>query len=154
MKQHLDGIKNKRNSFHHFSLAYLLFRQIGYIIYRGFWRTSLKDKEIKMPVSIPVVKVEWTEFERGWGQRSDGVSIHLNLRDANTYIDNYWKKEKARRPGGAVPDEYEAPGNPKLCEVTEEFYKKLKLKKHKENFGIRIQKWDWNNLENKIVMAR
>ena len=57
----------------------------------------------------PVILVEWTESERGWGQRSDGVSLHLSTEAAQAYVDNYWAEEKKRNPSGDVPYEYVRP---------------------------------------------
>lgn len=63
--------------------------------------------------------VRWTEYERGWGNRPDGYSFHRNADEANQYIEAYWAREKARNPSGRTPDEYSAPGDPFLMEVSE-----------------------------------
>ena len=33
-----------------------------------------------------VVKIDWTETERGWGQRPDGKSFHISMEEAEKYI--------------------------------------------------------------------
>jgi len=38
--------------------------------------------------------ISWTESEAGWGQRSDGYSLHESQEDATAYIKEYWKREK------------------------------------------------------------
>lgn len=34
-------------------------------------------------------KVHWTEYERGWGQRPDGTTLHMNKSAADEYITHY-----------------------------------------------------------------
>ena len=70
-----------------------------------------------------IYEVEWTEFERGWGQRPDGVSYHISLEEAETYIKKSWN------PTGPVPDCYSQPSKPKLTEVNEELYKLVQKEK-------------------------
>lgn len=50
--------------------------------------------------------VSWTESERGWGQRPDGVSLHLTQEDAKDYISKHWEEEKKSNAGGGTPDIY------------------------------------------------
>jgi hypothetical protein len=64
--------------------------------------------------------VSWTEFERGWGQRPDGYSLHATM--------NAWKKYLATFQAtlsAAVPDEYSAPGEPVAVEVSDKLYAQL-----------------------------
>lgn len=49
-----------------------------------------------------VIADRWTEYERGWGQRRDGVSIHRTFEDYNAFVADYWKKNLK----SYVPDEY------------------------------------------------
>lgn len=63
-----------------------------------------------------VAEVEWTEYERGWGQRSDGFSYHRSIAEANEYIDAYWKKQPRE-----TPDCYRSPGKAKLVQVNAVF---------------------------------
>ena len=37
-----------------------------------------------------VFEIEWTEYERGWGQRPDGYTYHPTEQIAQKYIDDYW----------------------------------------------------------------
>ena len=59
-----------------------------------------------------VIEIEWTERERGWGQRPDGFSYHPNMEEATKYIADYWKKQPKE-----VPECYSAPGTARLVEV-------------------------------------
>ena len=85
-----------------------------------------------------VIKVPWVEYERGWGQRPDGYSLHLNVSDAHNFINEYWAKQPPRE-GGMAPDEYSAPEHTSawdIVEVTDETYEKVSLSKN----GIREYK--------------
>jgi hypothetical protein len=68
----------------------------------------------------------WTESERGWGQRSDGCTIHLSKEDYKDYVENYW----AGMPK-EVPDEYSRPDN-NLREVaiSDKLYEQVKKSKN------------------------
>jgi hypothetical protein len=76
-----------------------------------------------------VYKVNWTEYERGWGQRDDGDTYYPTLEAANQHIKEYWES----MPDGPAPDIYSKPGTPKLVEVDKATYdivhKKKKSKK-------------------------
>jgi hypothetical protein len=85
-----------------------------------------------------VVKVEWIESERGWGQRPDGISLHISQKEAEKYIVKYWKDQT----NDFVPDEYSYPEEPKSFDLNN---KKI-IKELKENKSIRI----WNNELRKI----
>lgn len=61
---------------------------------------------------IAVVEIEWTERERGWGQRSDGFSYHRNLDEAKEYVKKYWDGMPKE-----TPECYSAPDTPKIVEV-------------------------------------
>lgn len=61
-----------------------------------------------------VVELEWTEHERGWGQRPDGYTYHLTMEDAKKHIANHWAKHPVE-----VPNEYSSPETPKWVEVDE-----------------------------------
>ena len=61
-------------------------------------------------------EIQWTEYERGWGQRPDGTSYHATLEEAEQYIKEYWEEQ----PDGSAPDCYSSPGMPKLVEVSDE----------------------------------
>lgn len=77
----------------------------------------------------PVVRVNWTESERGWGERPDGYSFHLTKEDAEAYIKEYWDKMPKE-----VPDEYSKPGEPLLSQVNAKTFRKIKKSKN----GVRF----------------
>lgn len=56
------------------------------------------------PESLNIVYMTWTEYERGWGQRPDGVSFHLTTDDFNNYIEDTYKGR-----GNVAPAEYSNP---------------------------------------------
>lgn len=79
--------------------------------------------------------ITWTETERGWGCRPDGVSLHLSATDARKYVADYWEREKAQNPSGEVPHEYSRPdddGSPVL--VSKEIYDQIR----ESHNGIRL----------------
>jgi hypothetical protein len=51
--------------------------------------------------------IVWTEYERGMGQRPDGMSVHLTVEEAEAYLDRAWHN----RPMDETPDEYSRPEN-------------------------------------------
>jgi hypothetical protein len=64
-----------------------------------------------------VVVQEWYEFERGWGQRKDGISVHKSMGDALKYVDIEW----TQRQQLSVPNEYRKPnGSPYWTELPKE----------------------------------
>lgn len=76
------------------------------------------DKKRKTHV---VIAQDWMEYERGWGSRPDGCSLHLSEMDRKMFISAYW----ARMPDLA-PDEYsKETGTPYLVVVTNELYLRL-----------------------------
>lgn len=62
----------------------------------------------------PAILVHWTESERGWGQRPDGVSLHRSKEAAAAYIEEYWDRMPPRGPKGEVPDEYTFPHDARI----------------------------------------
>jgi hypothetical protein len=76
-----------------------------------------------------VIRRDWIETERGWGQRPDGYSLHLTPEDMRDFIDEYWESQPKE-----VPDEYSSPtGYPYPHEVSPETYEELRQSKN----GIR-----------------
>jgi len=65
-------------------------------------------------------KIEWTEYECGWGSRPDGYSYHATKELAKAYVDDYWKDMPKE-----TPDEYSRPSEPVLEEVSEELFNKI-----------------------------
>ena len=66
--------------------------------------------------------VEWTEYERGWGCRPDGHSVHRNLNEAQRFITVYLNNLPKE-----IPDEYSSPGEPKIMEVSESLQRYVNL---------------------------
>jgi len=60
--------------------------------------------------SIIVWKCEWTESERGWGMRPDGISLHVDEAEMQRYIKDYWDGMPKE-----TPHEYSRPEG--RCEV-------------------------------------
>ena len=85
-----------------------------------------------------VVCQEWTESERGWGCRPDGATLHVSKSERDSFIEAYWEKMPKE-----VPDEYSRPdGEPKLLDVDDETYAKVKAGEH----GIWLLQCDYSKL--------
>lgn len=65
-------------------------------------------------------RIDWIEYERGWGTRPDGSTLHKDRAAAEQYIRDYWARMPDRGPNGEIPDEYSAPGEPYLVTVDAE----------------------------------
>lgn len=61
--------------------------------------------------------IYWTEYERGWGQRPDGITYYTSKESAD---ESYNKAFEDR--GGGAPDDYTNPSKPVLVEVSEALY--------------------------------
>lgn len=80
---------------------------------------------------------QWTETERGWGQRPDGYSLHLTQNHSAEYI----KKYLAKMPDGPTPDEYSFPdGDPYQTEMD---ISETDLVRMGNNRGMRVYSNDW-----------
>lgn len=79
------------------------------------------------------VRVDWTEYERGWGTRDDGTSLHRDMEAAQAFI----LKLTGDR-SGPVPDEYSSPGEPRIVEVNDELHAYLQ---HETNYWFSVRKW-------------
>ena len=67
----------------------------------------------------------WTESERGWGQRPDGISIHASVVDRDAFINEYTAKVNNKT---SVPDDYSfASGNPKVAQIDSELLESIGL---------------------------
>lgn len=80
-------------------------------------------------------RIDWTEFECGWGQRPDGYTLYLTRERASQHIDDHWAAYKIQY-GNTVPDDYSAPSEPYLVECTEDIIKRIQWS---ETQYI----WDW-----------
>jgi hypothetical protein len=63
-----------------------------------------------------VVEVEWTESERGWGQRPDGFTYYPTLESAKADIAKHWLAMPAE-----TPDIYIRPSDPEFVRVDPTF---------------------------------
>ena len=76
---------------------------------------------------------KWEESERGWGQRPDGYTLHLEFEDINLFVQEMRDNEaKAGYGPGNAPDEYSRPcGRPYQTKVTEDkILKRLAASEH------------------------
>ncbi len=79
-----------------------------------------------------IVRQEWRESERGWGQRPDGYSLHLTPEDQEEFVKAYWDRMPDK-----TPHCYSFPsGKPEAFEVDDDIYQRIK---ESEN-GIRSWK--------------
>lgn len=74
--------------------------------------------------------IEWTEYERGWGQRPDGETYYATKEAAEAAY-----KEAFEGRTGSAPDYYVNPSKPKLVEVDEELYEKIMKRDLKEKIA-------------------
>lgn len=97
-------------------------------------RPATKAKPARAKPVRTVFVQDWEESERGWGTRPDGFTLHLTMDAHKTYVEAFWKRQKARL-GEATPDEYTRTcGEPRAIDVNETIYKKLV--KHKGKHGL------------------
>lgn len=77
-----------------------------------------------------VVRQDWIESEKGWGQRPDGCSLHKTVSDCKDFIDKYWSSMPY-----FVPNEYDCPvGEPYHISIPKELYNEMM----QNNLGMRI----------------
>lgn len=86
-------------------------------------KNHLIDKKPEVPPpAFTVYGISWTEFERGWGCRPDGWSLHKSEEDVSKYLENYRKSLPK-----SAPDEYSTSDSEKgkLIIVSESLYRKV-----------------------------
>jgi transcription elongation factor Elf1 len=81
--------------------------------------TDVKVKEPKLEV-YSAYRIEWTEYERGWGQRHDSYSYHASKEIADNHLD-------ALQCQGS-PDCYVRGEDPKLVEVDKDLWNEIQEK--------------------------
>ena len=59
-------------------------------------------------------RIDFTEFERGWGSRPDGYALFKTKEAAQAHFDHHWESY----PDGPVPDYYIHASEPRLVEFT------------------------------------
>jgi O-acetyl-ADP-ribose deacetylase (regulator of RNase III) len=96
------------------------------------WQLKLISDSQKIWSNIAILET-WTESESGWGQRPDGVSLHLTEDDYKEYVKNFWEGKS-----GPAPHEYSREdGNTKVVYVNDDIYNEIKGTKN----GLRL----WQN---------
>ena len=96
------------------------------------WESTKEDWQLKLiggsqnNMSNIAILETWTESESGWGQRPDGVSLHLNEGDYKDYVKNFWEGKF-----GPAPHEYSREdGNTRVVYVSDDIYNKIKETKN------------------------
>ena len=98
----------------------------------------LKLTPVSDPIYTPIrsaYRIEWTEYEQGFGQRNDGYSYYLTLEDAERAAQDYRDSLPSAEELGGVPECYVMPGTPKLVEVDENIYQSL-INKNGESVSV------------------
>jgi len=75
--------------------------------------------------------VEWTESERGWGQRPDGAYYYPTETIAKKETKKsltVMRKREAAIYNGATPDEYSFPETPRFVAVSKKLAKEIQEK--------------------------
>lgn len=70
-----------------------------------------------MPTKHVAFVVSWTEYERGWGCRPDGTSVHTDEAEADRFIAGYNERLKQLN-GNSVPHEYSDPTKVGILEIS------------------------------------
>lgn len=90
-----------------------------------------------MTTQKTIVMDTWTEYERGWGSRPDGMSIHLSVADHKEFVDEF-NKNHNNLP--SAPDEYTTADNrPTAIDVEESLYQLLVALKAEGKVGMFVQ---------------
>jgi hypothetical protein len=79
------------------------------------------------------VRIDWTEYERGWGNRPDGTTLHRTMEVAKSYIENHWSNQPNK-----APDEYSSPGTPRIVQISDFLYERLLI-----NDSIWVENTKW-----------
>jgi len=101
------------------------------------WENSKEDWQLKL-LKTPSVQYDkvaimetWTESEAGFGTRPDGVSLHLNKEDYQSFTKDFWDNNG----GGPTPSEYSREdGKTQVINVTDDVYKEIEETKN----GLRL----------------
>lgn len=67
---------------------------------------------------IAAYQIDFTEHERGWGQRPDGSMLFPDKATADAYAISYTAKERELMKANPSGDCYSTPGTPRLVEIT------------------------------------
>ena len=91
-----------------------------------------------------ILVLSWTEHERGWGQRPDGISLHVSQEALTTYVDAYWKRQPKD-----TPNEYEAPGGPATAHECDDSVVALVAQEK----GLRLGRGSYNLTKSSITLV-
>ena len=97
-----------------------------------------------------VICVPWYESEQGWGQRGDGVSLHLDSETAEEYKTNHMEWQSSLHPEGEVPYEYNFAERGKEILVNKTLYNKIKKSK---NGTLRLDNFEYRKVRKEFVMG-
>lgn len=89
---------------------------------------SMCEDEKEETRTYVVIRKNWIESERGWGQKPDGYSLHLTEEDMKEFIREHWAEWPDK-----VPDWYYGPdimSSPRPFEVDEKTYNEIKESEH------------------------
>lgn len=88
----------------------------------GIHKAAVPTTETFKAKTIKVWVQKWTERERGWGQRPDGYTLHIDKDDIDRFVKAMRDREAAQGFGEHnVPDEYSSPeGKPYQTEMAED----------------------------------
>ena len=92
----------------------------------GKWYVDLQRKAKTDLPAGPLLAVcqDWEESERGWGVRHDGFTLHISSDECKRYITAYYEEHNNQN---RAPSCYtRASGSPRLVEVSEDTYLKVK----------------------------
>jgi len=95
---------------------------------REQWQLDLLEESDVL--NKTVIMETWTESESGFGQRPDGVSLHLTRDDYDAYVKDFWHGK-----GGGAPAIYtREDGNTTVVNVGQKLYNEIKNTKN----GLRL----------------
>lgn len=70
-------------------------------------------------------RIDWTEYEKGWGDRPDGTTLYLSLDRARAHIGRHWQALKDKH-GERTPDEYSVPSEPRPIWAPQDLHDKVR----------------------------
>ena len=84
---------------------------------------STSKKTVNSSIKNILYAVTWTERERDWGQRPDGITVHTSFEEGKRYLEKFLSKQPKD-----VPYEYTSPDylEPKLVEVSDSIMNAIK----------------------------
>jgi hypothetical protein len=77
------------------------------------------------PAPRTLIQQFWREYERGWGDRPDGYTLHLNEEGRERFVKEFLRKQDARAKG-RIPDEFSKPDGAQNVTVSVALYAKVR----------------------------